>query len=194
MSLKQVISPLVTTIRHITAHRGQGQTWKNRLVSVNLGLKSPNNNVPTDIGLVIYVSCTRTNDLKNLFLSPIFPTVWENTGKSEQDTTRRDSEEKLKLNAREFAEAHGWFVEFEQEQSFGPDYSGNAAEWQEIISVSSPSTCSNINTSPDSADVQFGNSDHQAASIPGWLSPCESERHIVHQARYSANGCGYRAV
>jgi len=76
-------------------------------VSVNLGIESPNSNVPTDIVSVIYVACTRTNDLKNLFLSPIFPTVWEKIGKSEQDTARRDREERLKLNAREFAEAHG---------------------------------------------------------------------------------------
>jgi len=35
--------------RYITAHRAQGQTWKNRLVSVDLGLESPNNHVPSDI-------------------------------------------------------------------------------------------------------------------------------------------------
>jgi len=69
-------------------------------------------------------------------------------------------------------------VEFEQEQSFVPDYSGNAAEWHEIISASSAPTCSNSDSSPDLADVQFCNSDNQAASIPGWLNPCESERHI----------------
>ena len=83
-------------LRHITAHWVQGQTSKNRLVSVDLGLESPNNHVPSDIGSVIYVACTRTNELKNLFVSPIFPSVWENIGKSDHDKSRRESEKNAK--------------------------------------------------------------------------------------------------
>ena len=39
--------------RHITAHRAQGQTWKHRLLSVDLGLESPSNRVPPDVGSLI---------------------------------------------------------------------------------------------------------------------------------------------
>jgi len=77
---------------HITAHRGQGQSWKYKLVVVDLGLESPNSRIPPDIGSVIYVACTRTSELKNLFVRPIFPSTWEKLGKSELDITRRQSE------------------------------------------------------------------------------------------------------
>ena len=99
---------------------------------VDLGLESPNNQMQSDIGSVIYVACTRTNELNNLFVRPIFPGIWEKIGKSEHDKVRRDSEQKLQKDA-EFASMHGWQAEFEQEQSSVPDYSGNEQEWKEIV-------------------------------------------------------------
>ena len=48
----------------VTAHRGQGHTWKNRLLSVDLGLESPSDRVPPDVGSLIYVACTRVKELE----------------------------------------------------------------------------------------------------------------------------------
>ena len=64
--------------RHISSHRGQGQTWKDRLVSVDLGLQSPNNHIPPDIRSVRYLACTRTNALRNLAILP--NKTWETRG------------------------------------------------------------------------------------------------------------------
>ena len=165
--------------RNITAHRAQGQTWKNQLVSVDLGLASPNNHIPPDIGSVIYVACTRTNMLQNLFVSPIFPTVWENIGKLEQDKARRKSEEMLKKHAEDFAREHGWLVEFWEEVNFVPDYSGSDNEWKQILSASSPPALTtpvllHQSAIPDSSDVQCCTSNHH----PFWVRACERERHI----------------
>ena len=49
--------------RHITAHR---EDERNQLVSVDLGLESPNNHIPPDIASVVYVACARSNKLQNL--------------------------------------------------------------------------------------------------------------------------------
>jgi len=76
-------------------------------VSVDLGLESPNSHIPSDIGSDIYVACTRTDKLGNLFVTPIFPSIWERIGKSALDEARRNSEDNLKKDAEDFATAHG---------------------------------------------------------------------------------------
>jgi len=162
--------------RHITAHRGQGQTWKNRLLMVNLGLESPNSHIPPDIGSVIYVACTRTNELKNLFVRPIFPSIWEKIGKSEQDIARRECEGQLRKDAEEFAAMHGWQTEFEEEQSFLPDYSGNETEWNDTVNAVAPPAYTD--DSVDMADVIADEYDSDEESMPAWLKPYECERHI----------------
>jgi len=160
--------------RNITAHRGQGQTWKNQLVSVDLGLASPNNHISPDIGSVIYVACTRTNTLQNLFVSPIFPTIWENIGRSELDKARRESEERLKKNAEEFARRHGLLDKFWEEVNFVPDYSGNDNEWQQILAASSPPMYNEQSTLLGATDVQCCTFNRH----PGWLTSYKHERHI----------------
>ena len=165
--------------RHITAHRGQGQTWKNRFVSVDLALGSPNNHIPPDIGSVLYVACTRTNELKNLFVSPIFPCIWEKIGRSAQDEARRESEERLRKDAEELATAHGWRDEFHKEQSYVPDYSGNVAEWEKMVTMQTLSWPHDEDFPvPREMDYVEDRADDGTDDIPGWLSPCEHERHI----------------
>ena len=73
------------------------------------GLESPSNHIPPDIGSVIYVACTRTNILQTLFVHPVFPTIWKNIGKSEQDKARWGVKKKC---AEDFERLHGWLVEF----------------------------------------------------------------------------------
>ena len=167
--------------RHITAHRGQGQTWKNRLVAVDHGLESPNNHVPSDIGSIVYVACTRTNELKNLFVSPIFPSIWEKIGKSDQDQARRESEERLKKDAEKFAKAHGWYADFQDEVTFMHNYSRNSNEWKEIINANSSPTYDSESVTVDAVNTEVVDeslSDVFSEQVPGWLKPCNRERHI----------------
>jgi hypothetical protein len=46
--------------------------------------------------------------LKDLFLNPIFKSVWEKIGKSDVDERRRLMEEKLRKHALEFASNRGF--------------------------------------------------------------------------------------
>jgi len=66
----------------------QGVTWSDRVVSVNLQLESPITHTTPDIASVIYVACTRVNELSNLFVAPIFPSVWQRFSRSEHDETQ----------------------------------------------------------------------------------------------------------
>lgn len=157
--------------RHITAHRGQGQTWNNRLLSVNLGLQSPDNRVPPDVGSIIYVACTRTNELKNLLVEPIFPSVWDQVGKSETDVLRRQSEERLKKDAEVFAINNGAYREFKVEQAFKPDYSNNETEWQEILSATEPPARASVPRLVQAMDIDDVDED-------GWMPAVMCERHI----------------
>ena len=50
--------------KHLTAHRAQGQTLANALVSVDLQLDNLDNFVPHDIGSITYVALTRVKRLK----------------------------------------------------------------------------------------------------------------------------------
>lgn len=160
--------------RHITAHRGQGQTWSNRVLSVNLGLQSPDNRVPPDVGSIIYVACTRTNELKNLLVEPIFPSIWDQVGKSETDVLRRQSEVRLKKDAEVFAINNGAYGEFKREQAFQPDYSNNETEWDNIVSANEPPTRLVV---VDPLQT-IGTDDLNEDNDDGWMSAVMCERHI----------------
>ena len=164
--------------RHITAHRGQGQTWKNQLVSADLGLECPSNHIPSNIASVVYVACTITNELQNLFISPIFPSIWERTAKSNVDKARRESELRLKTDAEGFAQEHGWHKEFLDEQSCVPDYSQNEDEWKETVNATGPPLYCEESEVMDSVDVDTRGSYAGERQVPGWLRLCERERHI----------------
>ena len=153
--------------KHITAHRAQGCTWRNRTVSVNLGLQSPDDKTPVDVSSIIYVACTRVTELKNLFVAPIFPTVWDQIGKSEMDQLRRDAENRLLKDAENFAISIGSYSEFLDEQSYVPDYSNNAKEWQEILDADQPPTY----IEPEPMDSSY-NVDND------WFVGTETEIHI----------------
>jgi hypothetical protein len=118
---------------NLTAHRGQGQTWKNSTLSVNLGFESPQNKVPADAASIAYVACTRITTLKDLFVSPIFPAVWLEMGKSDRDVARRKHEDVLKKAAKEFACVSGKYDECLTEMNFEHDFSGVEQEWNEIM-------------------------------------------------------------
>lgn len=118
---------------NLTAHRGQGQTWKNSTLSVSLGFESPRNKISADAASIAYVACTRITKLKDLFVSPIFPSLWMQMGKSERDLERRKHEEVLKTAAKEFARATGKYEQCVDEINFKHDYSEVDQEWNDIV-------------------------------------------------------------
>jgi hypothetical protein len=114
---------------NITAHRAQGQTMKDCLVSVDLNLDNPDTKLPTDIASILYVAITRVVNLKNLFVSPVFPDIWQKIGKSAADVERRAVEEQLRRAALEFASKHGQYELAEAEFAAASKDVDNSHEW-----------------------------------------------------------------
>lgn len=85
---------------HITAHRAQGATMRNSRIMVDLALDNPTNHTPFDAASILYVAITRASDLRYLFVKPIFPTIWDQLGKSPLDEARRKEEEIIEEKAR----------------------------------------------------------------------------------------------
>jgi hypothetical protein len=100
---------------------------------VNLGLQSPDDKVSVDVSFIIYVACTPVTELKNLFVAPNFPSTWEEIGKSDTDTLRRDADSRLLKDAEAFWIRLRSYSQFLEEQAFLPDYSNNAKERQDIL-------------------------------------------------------------
>jgi ATP-dependent exoDNAse (exonuclease V) alpha subunit len=57
---------------HMTAHKSQGQTLGNAIVSADMNLDNPDKSMPADIGSVIYVALTRVRNLAGLLISQYF--------------------------------------------------------------------------------------------------------------------------
>ena len=117
---------------NITAHRAQGQTMANCLVSIDLGLDNPDLKVPPDLASLLYVACTRVTKLENLFVSAIHPCVLRKIGQSDSDIQKRLVDEKLKNAAVTFAESHANHKLMEEEVNWQADYSTNFEEWQQM--------------------------------------------------------------
>jgi hypothetical protein len=165
---------------NITAHRAQGQTLANCTVSVDLGLENPDKRLPSDIASIIYVACTRVHTLKDLFVSPIFPTIWEKIGKSDVDERRREVDKKLKSAALDFASRKGKYREMKAELAWMPDYSNNETEWAEMEAQREPPTTIRRNRlaslatfARDEFRVEFEDCDFTMV-----LEPVLRERHI----------------
>jgi len=85
---------------NIKAHRAQGQTMADCLVSDDLGLENPDTKMPPEISSLLYVACTRVMKLANLLVSEIHPCLWQKTGQSDADKHRRTVDEKLRKATR----------------------------------------------------------------------------------------------
>jgi len=114
-----------------------------------------------------------------MFVSPIFPSVWDGIGKSEQDQQRRESEARLAKSAEQFAISLGCYDKFKDERSAAED-SGcvdNAKEWAEMLAAD------DAPTSTEPTQLLLFNSDEELlgtgdVSVPAWLHPAVTERHI----------------
>jgi hypothetical protein len=132
---------------NLTAHRSQGQTWKNCTLSVNLGFESPQNKVASDATSITSVACTRITKLKDLFVSPIFPSVWLDMGKSDRDVSRQKHEQVLRSAAKEFASLTGKYEECVAEMEFKHDFSTAEEEWNEIVEAESADLRNSLHSS-----------------------------------------------
>jgi len=167
---------------NFNVYRSQGQTWKDSLVSVDLSLGSPSAHVPSDMTSILYVACSRVNELKNLFVSPIHPAIWKQLGNSEADKLRRVHEDELKKFSAQFARRSSqqisdnpvdFLKQYDKEHAdeTTPGMSDALArEWDEIRAHNSPPTDSDILPA-----TSHGNSatcsprDHPHS--PSWMKP-----------------------
>jgi hypothetical protein len=160
---------------NLTAHRGQGQTWSGSSLSIHLGLESPENYVPADVNAVIYVAITRVKQLKNLFMDPIFPSIWQKLGNSVHDVGRRAHEQQLVINATLMAKKYHFEQILSEELSAKPDFSNNAAEWEDLKNGAT-------NCQPDSktllSDVSVESAYLDAEMEPKPRSPVLNQRYI----------------
>jgi hypothetical protein len=163
---------------NLTAHRGQGQTWKNSTLSVNLGFESPRNKIPADAASIAYVACTRITKLKDLFVSPIFPSVWMQMGKSDRDVERRKHEEVLKTAAKEFARETEKYDECLDEINFKHDYSAVEQEWDDIVDDLSRETGQSLPTLMSEGDLHELKQCLREENFPVSMKPVVKERFI----------------
>lgn len=163
-------------------YRSQGQTWKNSLVSVDLSLGSPSAHLPSDMTSILYVACSRVNELKNLFVSPIHPAIWKQLGNSETDKLRRLHEEELKKSSAQFARRSSQQIsakqvdflkqyEWEHADETTPAMSDTLErEWNELRSLTSPPTDANILTASLTGNsTTCSPRDHPHS--PSWMKP-----------------------
>jgi hypothetical protein len=107
--------------RHVTAHRAQGQTLRDCLVSVDINLESPDAHLPADVSTIFYVACTRVTRLQDLFVSPIFPTFWKVMRRSDSDIERRLAYDNLYDHAERFARSKKMSREVKAELEWVPE-------------------------------------------------------------------------
>ena len=162
---------------NITAHRAQGQTMADCLVSVDLGLENPDARLAREMSSLLYVACTRVTRLENLFVSAIHPCLWQKIGQSDMDKQRRVVDQNLRKAAGKFASDRGKYKETVQELSWTADHSNHDAEWQSLQEQTEPPKKrrrSLLQTTTDADfDVCVGDTEFRMFS-----KPVPSERHI----------------
>ena len=162
--------------RAMTCHRAQGQTLSHCTVSVNLGLENPDRQLPSDMSSIMYVAFTRVPRLKDLFVSPIYPSIWERIGQSAGDLQQQNVDKKLREAALDFAMRKGKYREVKSELDWQPDYSNCDEEWKQL------DQCSETPVQRNVIRVAVTERDLLAESSSGLFSMCLkpvlSERHI----------------
>ena len=121
---------------HVTSHRSQGSTMNNTSILIDLELQSPSKKVPQDAGAILYVAITRSNALKHLLVTPIFPEIWDGLCKSSIDDARRAEESTLKELGLQFAEQNNYREIVEKEFDFVP-LNDNTHEWSDLVNDNS---------------------------------------------------------
>ena len=163
--------------RHITAHRAQGATMRDCLISVDLGLDNPTSKLTNDITSVLYVAITRAVNLKDLFVSPIHPEVWAKLGRDVESLHRQAVDKELCECAKTFAAFHGQLDLVETELTPTDRDFDEQVERVDLCSmdepvsrlaVAGPSAADNNNFVAEGSGIQFN----------FCLKPVLSERHV----------------
>ena len=93
--------------RHITAHRAQGATMRDCLISVDLGLDNPTSKLTNDITSVLYAAMMHTIYLKDLFVAPIHTEVCAKLGHDAESLHHQAINKELCECAKTFAAFNG---------------------------------------------------------------------------------------
>ena len=160
-------------------------TRTNCTVSVDLGLDIPDRPLPPEISSILYVACTRVPRLHDLFVSPIYPGMWDKIMLASGGYEVKKVESKLKSASLEFASNKGMLTEMEEEMDWQPD---NTAPGEEIENLESqPISVRNVPVPAVTTDADFtvqfenGGSGH---CFKMCLRPVSRERHIgIDQGR-----------
>jgi hypothetical protein len=147
-------------------------------VSVDLSLGSPSAHVASDMTSILYVACSRVNELKNLFVSAIHPAIWKQLGNSESDNLRRLHEEELKKSSAQFARRSSQQIsanqldflkeyEWEHADETTPGMSDALEqEWDDLRTLTSP---------PKDVDMALDSSatcsPREHPHSPSWMKP-----------------------
>jgi hypothetical protein len=127
----------------------------------------------------MYVACTRITSLQHLFLSPIYPSIWEQIGRSTSDTERRKHESELKDKAEHFAARVGIYPECRAELDFCDTYTDTDSEWECLKrqDTALPSNCMMLSD----VELERLREGLYVSDLPGvraCLKPVEMERYI----------------
>lgn len=169
----------------MTCHRAQGQTLRDCTVAVDLGLENPDAQLPTDMASMLYVAITRVRRLCDLFVSPIFPTVWRKMAEN-VDIDRRTEEEALRAASIELARKYGKVRVMKAELDWKPDYGDVEAEWQQLRDQDAQPMSSRqaFGDHPSVNDADLLTVSENGVQVPVCLQPVQSERHIgIDQGR-----------
>jgi hypothetical protein len=93
--------------RNFTIHKAQGQTWKDEIIEVSMNGAWRKGKDHTDITSMLYVACTRSNTLQNLFVRALPLERWLELGKSPFYKRKIAEIAELKRNAISYMRMHG---------------------------------------------------------------------------------------
>jgi len=131
---------------------------------------------------ILYVACSRVNELKNLFVSPIHPAIWKQLGNSDADKLRRVHEAELQKSSAQFARRSSEdicanqvdFLERYKREHADETTAGLsdvlAREWDEIRARNSPPTDADI-LAATSHDNSATCSPRDHPHSPSWMKP-----------------------
>ena len=165
---------------NVTAHRAQGQTMANCLVSVDLGLEHPDMKMPPEISSLLYVACTRVTKLENLFVRAIHPSVWAKIGQSDIDKHRRNVDEKLRKAAADLSQKHGLRQKMSDELAWTINAKDNAEEWRLMQEQTEPPSSNRVRDITSQQSINDSDFDVDLGDIQFsmFTRPVLMERHI----------------
>jgi hypothetical protein len=149
-------------------------------------MDNPDKHLPSDIGSITYVACTRVRRLQDLFVGAIFPSLWDKMTRS-ADFDRMKVESELREAAGQFASQHGMYREVTAELGWQPTYNNTDEEWAQLQAQTAEPTSSRqalVDSLQAIPDDDLFTVTTTGFHFPFCLKPATSERHIgIDQGR-----------